>query len=332
MTRHILLSCLLLPLLIACGTTERPAGTLDGAPFRVVLLSDLNSSYGSTEYEPEVHEVVRLITTEWRPDLVLVAGDLIAGQRAALSDEQVRAMWEAFDLAIYNPIRGAGIPFAFTPGNHDASGFPAHERDRDFAREHWQSRDLGVSIVDSLDFPLNYAFRAGPLFVLSWDASTDSGPHEADVVAWSERQFARPEARSAGERWVLGHLPPFGVAVGRNRVGEVLSDPDSILARLDRWNVNMYVSGHQHAYYPARYGDLDLLHLGALGQGARQIVGSEREAVQTVTVVEIDQSGRTETTYEVRGNLLTEFDRDVLPVSIESVNGTIVRQVLTVQY
>jgi hypothetical protein len=291
--------------------------------FRVVLISDLNSSYGSTEYEPEVHEVVRLIATEWQPDLVLVAGDLIAGQRATLPDEQVIAMWEAFDEAIYHPIRRAGIPFAFTPGNHDASGYPAHERDRRLALEHWSGRDVGVAVVDSLDFPLNYAFRAGPLFVVSWDASTEFGPHEPHVSDWVERQFARDEAVVATERWVLGHLPLFGVAEGRNRRGEVLSDPDSIRARFDRWNVDLYVSGHQHAFYPARHGSLDLLHLGALGQGARPLLGSDREPVQTVTIVDMHAGGRRETTYEVQGETLSILDHSTLPRSIESVNGII---------
>jgi hypothetical protein len=293
--------------------------------YSLVLISDLNSSYGSTDYEPEVHEVIRLITTEWQPDAVLVGGDLIAGQRASLSDENVLAMWEAFDDAIYNPIRGAEIAFGFTPGNHDASGYPAHERDRQFALDHWAGRDLGFQILDSLDFPLNYSFRAGPVFVVSWDASTEFGPHEEHVLSWLERQFDRTEATAAAERWVLGHLPVFGVAVGRNQRGEVLTDPDSLLARFSRWNVDAYLSGHQHAYYPAHRDAIDYLHLGALGQGARQLVGSDREPVQTVTRVRFGPDGRRVETYEVHGSTLERLDPAVLPDSIVSVNGTVRR-------
>ena len=45
--------------------------------FRIVVISDLNSQYGSTEYEPEVGNAIALMT-QWQPDLVLCGGDMIA--------------------------------------------------------------------------------------------------------------------------------------------------------------------------------------------------------------------------------------------------------------
>ncbi len=47
---------------------------------RVVVVSDLNESYGSTRYSPEVDEAVRQ-TIELAPDLVISTGDMVAGQR-----------------------------------------------------------------------------------------------------------------------------------------------------------------------------------------------------------------------------------------------------------
>jgi hypothetical protein len=323
--RSLLVTAILAIAVAACATLQPADAPSDADEFHVVFISDLNSSYGSTEYEPEVHEVVRLIADSWRPDLVLVAGDLIAGQRAALPDENVREMWDAFDLAIYNPIRAAGVPFVFTVGNHDASGYPAHERDRRFALDHWAGRDLGVEIIDSLDFPLNYSFRAGPVFVVVWDASTEFGPHEEHVVEWTERQFARPEAVEAAERWVIGHVPPFGVAEGRNRPGEVLRDPDVIMERFHRWNVTMHIGGHHHAFYPGHKDGIDMLHLGALGQGTRPLIGSDREPVQTVTILRLQGDRRDFTTYEVRGSTLERLNPAALPASIESINGVLHR-------
>lgn len=107
---------------------------------RVVVLSDLNSSYGSMSYEPEVGQAVERTVEEWRPDLVLIAGDMVAGQRPALDDERVQAMWVAFDSVVAAPLRRAGIPLAVTMGNHDASGHPGHERDRRIAAEYWRER------------------------------------------------------------------------------------------------------------------------------------------------------------------------------------------------
>ena len=50
---------------------------------RLVLVSDLNSAYGSTTYIAEVHRGVALIPS-LRPDLVICAGDMVAGQKAGL--------------------------------------------------------------------------------------------------------------------------------------------------------------------------------------------------------------------------------------------------------
>ena len=39
-------------------------------------------------------------------------------------------MWTEFHRTVTEPLAAAGIPFAITPGNHDASAYPnfAHER------------------------------------------------------------------------------------------------------------------------------------------------------------------------------------------------------------
>ncbi|MGL5077334.1 MAG: metallophosphoesterase, partial [Waterburya sp.] len=42
--------------------------------FRIVVISDLNSQYGSTTYDPEVEQAIALIP-QWQPDLVLCGGD-----------------------------------------------------------------------------------------------------------------------------------------------------------------------------------------------------------------------------------------------------------------
>ena len=60
------------------------------------------------------------LTERLRPDLVLVTGDMVAGQRAGLD---YGAMWAGWHRAVTDPLRAAGIPMAVTPGNHDASGY-----------------------------------------------------------------------------------------------------------------------------------------------------------------------------------------------------------------
>ncbi len=79
------------------------------ATLRVAVISDLNSSYGSTTYEPGVaRTVARLVAL--RPDLVISTGDMVAGQRLhpPLGREPVLAMWSAFDAQVTDPLATAG--------------------------------------------------------------------------------------------------------------------------------------------------------------------------------------------------------------------------------
>jgi len=45
---------------------------------KILLISDLNDSYGSVSYSKEVHEVVKR-AKEINPDLILCGGDMVAG-------------------------------------------------------------------------------------------------------------------------------------------------------------------------------------------------------------------------------------------------------------
>jgi 3',5'-cyclic AMP phosphodiesterase CpdA len=300
---------------------------------RVVVISDLNSAYGSTEYEPRVHQAVELIRTVWRPDLVLAAGDLVAGQRTSLTDAQVRAMWTAFELAVGRPLRESGIPFAPTVGNHDGSRYPAHERDRRLAREHWAdaAHDPGIPFVDAADFPFNYSLRLGPLFVLVWDASNEETFRAPGISRWAEDALAARLAREAHWRMVLGHLPLYAVAEGRNRPGEVLAEADSLRELLLRHGVHTYVSGHHHAYYPGRSGELDLLHAGAIGQGPRPLIGGAAPAYPSITILDLWPASDSiaYTTYRVEENgamRLVEVPLHTLPERLDGFNGTVWRR------
>lgn len=323
---------LLLGVLLAAAAAP-PSCAPPRGELRIVVVSDLNGSYGSTEYEPEVHRAVRMIREVWRPDLVLAAGDLIAGQKPSLPDERVRAMWAAFDSVVAGPLREAGIPFGFTLGNHDGSAYPAHQRDRALAVEHWRApgRHPGVAFVDSTHFPLYYSFRQGPVFVLAWDASYAGTAADSSMMEWVRRQLAGDAARTASHRLVLGHLPLQAVAEGRNRPGEVLAEPDSLRSLLERHGVHTYVSGHHHAYYPGRRGALELLHAGALGQGARPLIGSDAPPVQTVTVLDFfpraDSVAYTTYAFERGGEgRMRLVETAGLPPVIRGVNGYVVRR------
>jgi hypothetical protein len=304
----------------------------DGASsFRVVVISDMNGPYGSTAYGAEVSTAVALIRERWRPDLVLVAGDMIAGQRPSLTDDNVRAMWAAFDAVVRAPLHAAGIPFAITLGNHDGSAYPAHARDRALAIEHWRARGdaTGIDFVDRTHFPVHYSFRQGPLFVVAWDAASGTTSSDTAQLRWLDTQLTGAAARAARFRVVLGHLPLYAVAEGRDRPGEVLDDADALRERLERLGVNLYISGHHHAYYPGRRGALELLHTGALGAGPRPLLGTAEAAPRTATILDFDERSadvRYTTLVIDSSGVRGSVELDALPPRIDGHNGFVLRR------
>ena len=317
------------------GQAQSPIKTLPHGQFaprrgdvRIGVISDLNSQYGSTTYEKEVHQAIALLP-DWKPDLVLCGGDMVAGQSKQLSSAQVRAMWQAFDGAIAAPLRAAKIPFGFTVGNHDGSGARnangyIFERDRTLAAEYWNhaAHQSGLRFVDRGKYPFYYSFEQQGIFYLVWDASTAT--LSAEQLAWVESSLAK--AQSASMRIAIGHLPLYAVATRKNKPGEFLNDADRLRSLLERYNVHTYISGHHHAFYPGKKGRLKLLHSGALGGGPRQLIGSALPPMKTLSIVDIDRATAETryTTYDMK--TMQVVDIRALPRQITGINGTVYRQ------
>lgn len=299
---------------------------------RIVVISDLNSAYGSTEYEPEVDLAIDLLPF-WQPDLVLCSGDMIAGQKQSLTNVQIKAMWAGFDTHIASPLRQAQIPYGFTMGNHDGSGALGagkkylFSKERDLAREYWNNpqNDPGLEFIDRDDFPFFYTFTDKDIFFMAWDGSTSSIPPEK--LAWVKKTLASPQAQQAKMRILIGHLPLYGVALGRDKPGEVMDNSEELRKILEKHNVHTYISGHHHAYYPGHRGRLQLLHTGALGSGPRSIIDSNLPPRKTITVLDINFDSAelsTYTTYDMQ--TLELIDQKKLPRFLVGHNGMILRR------
>ncbi|BAU44254.1 metallophosphoesterase family protein [Leptolyngbya sp. O-77] len=333
-------------------TPELPVETqavLDGLPnfpnpprgdVRLVVISDLNESYGSTSYSKEVDRAIALVPF-WRPDLVLCGGDMIAGQKATLPDEAFPAMWQAFDQHVAAPLRRFGVPFGFTLGNHDASnaqgagGF-RFQRERDAAAKYWQNpaHNPGLKFGDRADYPFSYSFTThsekGDVFFLVWDGSGSKILPE--TLQWAEQALSSEAAQSAQLRIVLGHLPLYGIAQGRDKPGEVLDNADLLRSLLEKYNVHTYISGHHHAYYPAHRGKLQLLYSGLLGSGGRVYIDHNLPPRKTLTVVDINFNNAEKTTY-------TTYDMETfqvlkpesLPRFLVGHNGLLLRRDVKLQ-
>ena len=298
---------------------------------RLVVFSDINSRYGSTHYRAEVEQSMEILAG-WQPDLVLCAGDMVAGQQVSLTQPEIQAMWQAFDRRILALVQAQGLPFAFTLGNHDASSAQLGGKwvfglERELAAAYWQPRleSLGLNLVDATGFPFYYSFLMNDLFYLVWDASS-ANISEAQI-AWADRLLASPEAQQAKLRIVMGHLPFYAVSQGRDRAGEILTAASDLQVLLERHQVHTYICGHHHAYYPAHVGALEFLHCGALGSGPRTWLNRTDPPMQTLTVMDVffDPEPRTVyTTYDMgRRDVINLVD---VPRQIVGPNGRLLRR------
>lgn len=259
------------------------------AALRVAVISDFNGPYGSVHYNPEVHGAIRKII-ELRPDLVLATGDMIAGQKASLTDQRVRQMWDSFHRAVTSPLERVGIPFAVTPGNHDASGYPGHARDRRIYVDEWKTRFAPLDFVDREHYPLRYAFRAptgrkGSALFVSLDATNDSAM-DVEQKKWLLDLLDRH--RDATVKILFAHFPVLPFA--HDRETAYLKDP-TFEADLKRHGVTLYLSGHHHAYFPGKRGSLRLVGTSCIGDGARRLLGTLTPSKKSFIWIEVDDSG-----------------------------------------
>ncbi|NES93054.1 MULTISPECIES: metallophosphoesterase family protein [Okeania] len=319
---------------ISTPSTPAPPGMF--APkqgdIRLVVISDLNSSYGSTTYQQQVEKTIPLIS-EWQPDLLLCAGDMIAGQKLSLTEENIQAMWNGFDRYIVTPLRQAKQPFAITIGNHDASGYfkksgdgYKYEKERRQAQLYWSKHqnDLNINFLEADGFPFYYSFLHKEIFYLIWDASMLRIPKQQ--LEWVEKSLASSQAQTAKMRIVMGHLPFYAVAPTKNKIGDVLAKADELRTILEKYNVHLYISGHHHAYFPGYKGNLKLLYSGALGSGPRTLIGSNLSPRNTLTVVDInlEENKSFYTTYDM--NTLAVVNPQELPEKITGLNGWVLRE------
>jgi 3',5'-cyclic AMP phosphodiesterase CpdA len=291
------------------------------ATTRVVVLSDFNESYGSVRYAATVGDAVRR-TVALRPDLVISTGDMIAGQRLAppLSADAVGAMWQAFHQQVTEPLARAGLPFAVTPGNHDASSGARFALERDIYRAQWAPRKPALDFVDASGYPFQYAFRVrGALFV-SLDA-TFVGHLSAPQKQWLDG-LLQAEGQQATHRVVFTHVPLWPFAVGRER--DYLGDPE-LDAILQRGRVGLFLSGHHHAYYPGWKDGVRHVSQGCLGAAPRPLIGTASPAPRTITVIELGADGTVQLDAYGGAGFDEVVPRSTLPPRITAHGSTLLR-------
>ena len=278
----------------------------DAGAMTVAVVSDMNGGYGSTSYTREVRRTVDWLTEDLEPDLVVSTGDHVAGQKRGLD---YASMWDAFHETVTEPLKEAGIPFAPTPGNHDASAAPRYRRERQRFRREWRARRPSVEFVDQAHFPLRYAFEVGPALFVSIDA-TMPGRLPDRQFRWLEGVLSESDHRV---KIVYGHLPLVPFAEGRE--SEILGSR-RLEQLLRAEEVDMMLSGHHHAYYPGRRGSLRLVGMACLGGGARDLLGTDRRSRHSAVVLRVSRDGEIDVEAHYGEEMHKTVDREALPESL----------------
>jgi len=248
---------------------------------RVAVISDLNGSYGSTRYDADVDRAIERII-QLRPELVISTGDMVAGQRRPhLTGAVIEEMWSAFHEHVSEPLRQAGIPLAITPGNHDASAYAGFSIERQIFQAQWKSRPPDVRFIDDDAYPFYYAFTVGQTLFISLDA-TVVGKLPDRQMRWLHSLLSR-HGDNYSRRVVFSHLPLWPLARGRER--EYIGDPglQTLLADED---VELYLSGHHHAFYPADHHGIAFVGQACLGAGPRPLIGTGPRSSRSFTILE----------------------------------------------
>lgn len=285
---------------------------------KICVISDLNSSYGSTTYPGEVSLVISQLPGI-DADIILCAGDMVAGQKASLTDQNILDMWAGFKSTVLDPISKLGIPFGFTVGNHDAS--PSFVKDRKISSDFWKTnrKATNLTFVDSTNYPFYYSYIKNNVFMISWDAA--GAEIKPEVYHWMKAQLNGKVAKRARLRILIGHLPLYAIVESKNKPGEVNSNPEGALKFFKSYGLDLYISGHQHAYYPAEMQGIGFLNMGAIGDGPRKLISSNIEAKKSYTIIEIPVRNARNFSYTTYTPDLEIISSSSLPDSVVGFNG-----------
>lgn len=283
---------------------------------RFVAFSDINGSVGNTEYVPGVLASLQNFLAK-SPDLVIGVGDYVAGEDISrrLPDSAFPRMWESFTEKILSPVLGAGVAFAPSPGNHDASGYSRLQREREAYVRYWGGKKPLLNYVSDRHYPYFYSYTAKSVFFISLDDVTPFTLNQAELQrAWIKEQLNSAEARSAKARIVYGHIPLYSVldknkhaSGNRGKYYEILSleqlnkNSDGLEAILIDGNVDLAIFAHSHSFYPGtavhkkngKTAKLRILSMPCLGPGARYLHKESNRSPNGYALIEVNlQDGR----------------------------------------
>ncbi|MBW1751007.1 MAG: hypothetical protein JRJ37_09985 [Deltaproteobacteria bacterium] len=130
------------------------------------------------------------------------------------------------------------------------------------------------------------------------------------------------EGQESIARIVFGHLPVWSLTVGRER--GMLRDTNLEQLFAEK-SVSVYLSGHQHGFYPFYHNNQYYIGQAALGSGPRRLIGDKKRSPRAFTFIEIATDGTLNVTAYTGPDFKQVVQRSALPPQITNNGITIVR-------
>jgi len=289
----------------------------------------MNQDYGSKQYTPALKAAIENIRHSGA-NLVLSTGDMVAGQKRGLD---YTGMWNAFHNVVSRPLGSSGIPLLPSPGNHDGSAETNFANERNHYRATWNEFPLSRFNADRApedqvaflpgvvqNWPLNYAVTMGPALFIALDATVGSTLVN-NQLAWLESVLQKSGPYTV--KMIFGHFPLFPFTF--DRASNYLGEGNPTLANrletmLEQYQVDFFLSGHHHAYYPGRrMGSVRYVSVPLLGTGARYLLTADRtersRSPQAFLYFEFDAAGNIGM-HAIKSPSMTEIVSESLPPAI----------------
>lgn len=314
----LILSTLFFPGNLLAETEDVHLVQNDDLPLRIAIISDMNGDYGSPDYSIRVHKAIEKLRAI-KPDAVLVTGDMVSGEKKGLD---YKGMWKGFRDTVTLPLTQSDLPMLITPGNHDASGWKGFENERAIYKNEWTtyhndylSKNQNIRLISMENYPFYYSFAIKNVFFMSIDATTQLELSAAQKT-WLENQ----SKNSTGfkHKVVFSHYPFHPIAVQRE--SDYIADKSNTVFKMLKANgVNLFLSGHQHAYYPSVWEGVRFVSQACLGGGPRKYIGTSKVSEYSFTMVDFLDEIRVDAySYPAFTN---PVDRKTLPQSLKTPKG-----------
>ncbi len=312
---------LILVLTLFCSWGCRSSSFKKEEVFRFAVISDLNRGYGSVSYlEHLTRSIDYIVRSESRMEpihLVLSTGDMVAGQKVGLD---YKKMWNSFHKHVTIPLNQSQIPFAPSPGNHDASSSPQFALERSEYQDAFLNRIptahlYQFEMLEGSQYPLYYAFIFKNVLFVALDATNVETLSEVQFNWLAQVLLQNPPVKY---KVVFGHVPLYPFAYDRAHEYMGAKDIQSVLKLeklLETHRVDYFLSGHHHAYYDGhRRGHVEYVSVPLLGDGPRVLLGTKEVSPYAFLVFEV--SGKGISMKVLSGLNLQPLNNDKLPETI----------------